>query len=164
MSWIGNYLAEQEARKREQYATTDLAAAGLPYVDPGSKHYASEMAAAVQRAEWEDYKRRFRPVENELMGSIGNPQVLNDALARGQQAVSTSFDTSAGVMQRGLSRLGVAMNPAEQAASDRSLSLEQARTGAAVDNMTRRNVKDRDLAIMGGGGLAMRADAKEIWK
>ena len=41
----------------------------------GGKHQASKNQAKVARADWEDYKKRFVPIENELIGQIGDPSV-----------------------------------------------------------------------------------------
>lgn len=64
---------------------------GEPYTphylsQASGKHSATNNQAALARAEYEDYKQRFVPIENELLGQIGDRSVYAENVNRGVNA------------------------------------------------------------------------------
>ncbi|MDN5937293.1 MAG: hypothetical protein L0H83_01390 [Salinisphaera sp.] len=54
-------------------------------------HWASETRADLARAEYEDWKRRFRPLENELIGMVGDAGIFRNEVGQAQQAVRARY-------------------------------------------------------------------------
>ena len=110
---------------------------------------ASDTLAAISRAQWEDYKARFVPLENQLISGYNN---AGDRAAQMNAAVNLSnqaFDSSVGMQNRNLSRYGV--NTGIGAGATRSLGL--GRTAATVDamNTSRQHMNSRDQILLTGG-------------
>lgn len=121
-------------------------------LDPNSNDYASQIRARIARQQWQDYLQRFAPIEQELINSIGNKELLRKAIARGDENVERSFDSARGQFQRRLSRQGVGLSTDQAAASERSMGLSEAAAKVASRNRTRMNVRDREMQILGGTG------------
>lgn len=127
-----------------------------PYFQPtflqknNSKHQAAHNQAAVARADYEDYKRRFMPIENELIGMLGNRAVYGQNVDRAVDATQQAFDTTAGEYQRGLWRYGIRPSQQQQADQDRKMGLASTAAQAEAANRVRMQTKDRNMRIMGG--------------
>ncbi|MGB5557350.1 MAG: hypothetical protein WBN04_04980 [Paracoccaceae bacterium] len=125
--------------------------------------------AALTRAQYEDYKTRFQPVENQVLGSImnaegglGNQAVLDDTLARTSANVNNQYDVAEGSMRRNMGRMGINMTPEREQVAARGLDLGRTLSEVSARNNARTAVKDRDLttaANMVGLGRGIAADA-----
>ena len=103
--------------------------------------------AAVSRAQWEDYKNRYIPLENELIAAYNNPA---DRAARISEAANLSgqaFDSAAGVGQRTMQRMGVNFDPSQ----DRGFGLKRAAATVDAMNTTRQHLAGRDELLLTGG-------------
>lgn len=110
---------------------------------------ASDTYAAVNRAWFEDYKKRFYPQEDALIAGYNN---AGDRATQMNTAVNLSnqaFNSAASVQSRNLSRYGV--NTGIGAGMARSIGL--GRTAATVDamNTSRQHMNDRDQLLIAGG-------------
>lgn len=130
---------------------------GVPEYDPlildidrWGDDQADENRARLTRAQWWDYKNRFVPIENELIGQIGNRQVYSQSVSRALDAVDQSFDTSRDEMMRGLSRYGAAPSAQETQTLMRQSGRAEAAAKAGAANRTRTQVKNRNMQILGG--------------
>lgn len=110
---------------------------------------ASDTLATIYRSQWEDYKARFVPLENEVMGAYKNPSLYRAAEDQARGGVYQTFANQP--TQRNLSRYGVQMSPEQQAAVQRNMQLTRSATAANAVNETRRRMSERDEEIMVGG-------------
>lgn len=118
-------------------------------IDPNAylwnkKRGASNLSAAVQRAQYQDYLNRFAPVENYALGQINGRETrdLGFDLARANQSVMNAGLNLHGQQERAMGRFGLdykgptiaqsnditggrvaAMNQARMADEDRALSM-----------------------------------------
>lgn len=117
--------------------------------------------ALVAREQWQDYKKRFMPIEKQLIKEGTNMGQYVSEPKMAQSAVNQAFNAQSGSMDRDFSRRGITMTPDEQAAANHGL--EMAKTSALVgeSNDARSNVWDRINGVMNGGlSVANRAIRK----
>jgi hypothetical protein len=110
---------------------------------------ASDTLASISRAQWEDYKARFVPLENQLIAGYNN---AGDRATQMNSAVNLSgqaFDAAAGVQSRNLSRYGV--DTGIGAGATRSLGLGKAAATVDAMNTSRQHMNDRDQILLTGG-------------
>ena len=121
--------------------------------EAGKEGGAAALSAQLLRGQWEDYKTRFRPVENALMAesTYNNPALRQQAIATGREHVTRSFDNAQAIDDRNLQRLGMKRSAEEQAAASRVGGVE--RSAAMVDaaNRITQRLVDRDREIAAGG-------------
>ena len=131
-----------------------------PY-DRNSDTYAQDMRAYLAREEYNDYLRRFAPVEQELINSVMGPEMLNDRLSAvsvNNQIARRTAETS---MQMQNSRYGVAANPAQAAQRKAQMDREAALSMANGMNQTRTHIYDRNMNALAGGSGAIRGTIRE---
>lgn len=117
----------------------------------GGDHQADRNRSKIARAEWNDYKKRFRPIENELIGQIGDRSTYADAVTRSTESVSDTYQTGLGELDRNMARYGVTQSDIERADNARRYGLSRATSMAEAANRARSAVKNRNMQIMGGG-------------
>jgi hypothetical protein len=110
------------------------------------KQSASHNQAAIARGEWADYKQRYRPIENELLGEIGNPDTYNSSVADARQSVREAFDTQNQSAQQQAERYN--LSPADD---DRQTGLAEAASEVTAANRARNQVYNRNMQLLGGG-------------
>ena len=115
-------------------------------LNPNGDKYASNLNSWIHTQEYNDYQRRFRPIEDELIGSVDNPEVMQNAMDRTRSNVDQGFGMSEGITKRAFERMGV-----EAPERDTNSRLHQAASKAQALNSTKRGILERDLQIMGGG-------------
>jgi len=126
---------------------------GTPYPVWGDDDYASKMRAWIARQEWQDYLARFAPVEEELLGMVGNKELLNSELEQADKNMQSSFRTAEQMQNIERQRYGLALNDRNAIRNKAALELEKTAATAQALNDVRAAAKDRDLAILGGGTL-----------
>lgn len=111
---------------------------------------------ALAKSQYEDYKRRYQPIEDLLMSSYNNPAMMETRLSDTRNYINQGYNTAAGTQQRTLSRYQVGMAPEQQAQQQRSRQLAQ--TAAVTDgvNESRRAMAQRDEELLAGGLTANR--------
>jgi hypothetical protein len=113
---------------------------------------ASGNYANLTKAQWQDYQRRFVPIENELINSTtyANPQVLTKAIGQGREATNQAMDVSEKTQQRAVGQYGITQDPAQLTLRRRMEGLN--RSAAVVDaaNRIRQRVSDRNREITSG--------------
>ncbi len=117
----------------------------------GSKTSASDTYAKLIRDQWDDYRTRFAPYEDQMI-ALANGQ--EDNLLSEQRAVSAAgagFNSSMGTLGRDRQRLGLGVS-AEEAANESRMGAGL-RTAAMVGaaNKARLHSQDRDNMILAGG-------------
>ena len=117
---------------------------------PQQDQYAANKYAKINRQLWEDYKKRYKPVETRLMGDIQNEgQQRADNIGRTDQLTDTAFRNSEQAGLRRSSRYG-GMTAEQRAAFDRKINLEHASATAGNENTVRQQTNDRLLGVEGG--------------
>lgn len=108
--------------------------------------------ANIAREQYDDYKRRFRPVERQLQAIAGDSGTeVKNALGFARSAADQQFDAAPGESARDLARMGVTMRPEEQAAMLKGNEMAKAGFLAGAENQARLAVRDRRDQIMSGG-------------
>lgn len=123
-------------------------------VDPNGKKAASDLQAAITRAQYEDYQTRFLPYLNQLVGKT-NATGTAESLAQAQTTLNESNQRANqmafGLDARNMSRYGVQSN---NAANDkRMMALGLAANNANTATQTMQNIVDRNQAVLSGGNL-----------
>ena len=116
---------------------------------------ASETQAALARAEFEDYKKRFFPLEDELINRYDNKGLRDKAIAENTQGVRDAYQADRGIQQRRLSRYGVNLAPDQQRAINRQNQIGQVADVANVRNLTRDAYADLDEQILSGSSSSI---------
>lgn len=110
---------------------------------------ASNLSAAVQRAQFQDYLNRFAPVEDFLVQSVNgrNTQDLGFDLARANQSVMNAGANMQGQQERAMGRFGLQYRSPSIASSNDI-------TGGRVAAMNQARMADeeRALSLMSGTG------------
>jgi hypothetical protein len=113
------------------------------------KKGASNLNAAVQRAQYQDYLNRFAPVEDYLVGQVNgrNTQDLGYDVARANQSVANTGLNLQGQQERAMGRFGLATRAPSIAASNEI-------TGGQVAAMNQARIADeaRALQLVSGSG------------
>lgn len=113
------------------------------------KKGASNLSAAVQRAQYQDYLNRFAPVENYLVNSLDgrNTKDLGYDLARANQSVISAGQNMQGQQERAMGRFGLQYRGPSIADSNEI-------TGGRVAalNQARMADEERALSLMSGSG------------
>jgi hypothetical protein len=123
-------------------------------IDPSNylmdkKEGASNLSAAVTRAQYQDYLNRFAPVEDYLVGQIDgrNTRDLGFDVARANQSVTNAGVNMQGQQQRSMGRYGLQY-------SGPSIANSNDITGGRVAAMNQARLADeeRALSLMSGSG------------
>lgn len=113
------------------------------------KKGASNLNAAVQRAQYQDYLNRFAPVEDYLVGQVNgrNTQDLGYDVARANQSVANAGLNLQGQQERAMGRFGLATRAPSIATSNEI-------TGGQVAAMNQARIADeaRALQLVSGSG------------
>lgn len=113
---------------------------------------ASKTRARLARAEWDDWKERFKPIRERLHESINNERQLADQIDRAEDSFETGFDTSQDTFERQRERRGLNMTDEQQKVHERKTSLNKTKGLIGAKNNARRRSERRDLRNMAGGG------------
>ena len=105
-----------------------------------------------QIRQFEDYKNRFLPVQEELFGLATSDKLLNEQLERNGKNIDTSFKQSEVAEAQRLGRYG--LTPDETKQSSANTGLLKSLTTASVNNETRESVDDLQNQILTGQGGA----------
>jgi len=108
---------------------------------------AADRYARVSRSQWEDYKARFQPLEDELFQAFDNPGLVQASLNDAGRAVEDSFFRANQNLEMNLSRYGLAETADQKRAVDRNAELAKTATLASARNMVRQRAKDRDKEL-----------------
>jgi hypothetical protein len=127
-------------------------------VNKQGKHQATDTAAALIRSQFEDWKRRFFPIEKQLLSetTYGNPNLVNERVAAAQSDVTSQYDTAAAQADRNLAAFGVAPTEEQAGARARMMGLSKATSMVDAANRTRQQVQDETRQLMIGGASALR--------
>jgi len=127
------------------------------YVNPyrTGDQSAQETLADLYEAEFEDYLRRFFPVEQDLIYQMteGFGELQQEEIGRAQQAVARQYANVRGQEMRRQAGFGLGLRPETQRDYERS----QTSAIVAAQNFARMRSQERRMEVMSGGlGSAMR--------
>lgn len=122
------------------------------------KHSAENNFAAVTRAQYADWEKRFLPKQRELMALATNETLARQQLARTDGLVGNSLRQAQLGQDNQLGRMGVTR---QQNGNDHSTGLRQALMVAGTKNATRSHEKDRQMGILTGADAGTREKLQE---
>jgi hypothetical protein len=113
---------------------------------------ASELKAKIAREQWEDYKTRFQPLENILLGYAGNKgKFVSDAMGQAQTGVNNAYSGGQAQTERRLQSYGLQVTPEVQQRIAGKLQFQKGLAGVQAQNMAARQAEDQVSSIIGGG-------------
>lgn len=129
---------------------------GLPLLDPNAEKPDKNQAAII-KARWEDWLKRFKPLEDDLFEKLFAP--ISKSADRAGEQVSQSYAASAQDRDAGLRRAGMATSDDAAQAMAKVSALNRARDIATAKNTTRRGLVESRMNMMGdlmgiGRGIA----------
>lgn len=124
--------------------------AGLYLSSANGKFSGSENLAAVTRAEWEDYKSRFAPVEDMLIDEYNNHAGRELNVNQAGLNAGLAFDKAKSDSDRSLSRYGLNLNPEQQARRNKKYALERTAAMAGAKNTARDEQEDIRMGLVTG--------------
>lgn len=146
---FGSYLANALGLRKAPSPTDEIY---KRYgVNPGGRERGSELSAAITRSQYENYRSRFQPLEDQLIEMYQNGPTEEDY----QQGVESSFarqDLTNEVNQR---RYGLQARPDQQAAMDKRS--EFAKGAAAIDAKNRFQTDSQERSFEALGGMPGRS-------
>lgn len=109
-----------------------------------------DMQADLTREQWEDYKNRYIPIQNNLIALSQNDTLLNEQLERNDVNINNSYRLSDlnNSVKRG--RFGLDTSKTEQGSTNSNLSKSLAT--ASLNNETRQANEDLQTKIITGQG------------
>ncbi len=143
----------------ERPSTSSSEQGGVSYVTPesgtpmtlGKGGDAHDQLGRVHRQQWEDYKRRFRPVEDALMDMTNDPEAESRMRGQVSQDMGQAYDSMAGQRQRRMEGYGLSVTGDQKQSLGRQNALDQAAATAGGMNTGRTAIEDRNQAAMVGG-------------
>lgn len=118
----------------------------------GSSNMASGLRAQIAREQWDDYKTRFQPLENVLLGFANNKdKYINDQVGQAQGLVNNQYAGAPDQINRRLTSYGLTTTPDQQQNIDRQLANQKSLALVQGSNIARRTADDQITEIMGGG-------------
>ena len=151
-----SYPASPEAQVKNQMFGTPLPPPFDPSnIDPNQAFEgdqgASKLLGQLNRAEWDDWKKRFAPYVERLADEATDPNAAADASMQAKQSVGLAFDSAATINNQSRQKFGISLNPAQRQAQDRISSVGRTAATASAGNEARISALDRQQAILAGG-------------
>ena len=115
---------------------------------------ASGLRAQIAREQWADYKKRFQPIENRLLGYAKDPKAFaekNKGLAL--ERVQGAYDRAGPQTERRLESYGLQITPEMQDRIAKRLNYDRGLSQVQASNMSDRLSKDQTQGIISGGLL-----------
>ena len=109
--------------------------------------YAADTYAKITREQYQDWKTRFYPKQQELMELATNGQLLREQLGRVDENNANALRSAQQATANRNARMGVATTTN---ANDNSSSLNTSLAVAAAKNGTRSAAEERNLSILAG--------------
>ncbi len=107
----------------------------------------------LARAQWEDYKNRFLPRQEELMNAVTSTQMLDEQLGRISATSKVTGDAARQTAEMMRGRYGMQQTDAQRQAFDAGSAISGALGQANAQNMARQAAYDRYQSSMTGAGI-----------
>ena len=115
---------------------------------------ASGKRAALIRTQWDDYKKRFRPVEDKLISDMGtgiHSTFNQEGLDTARKSVDTAYGGGVDMQNRDMARMGITNNAQQQQAMDTTVDINKSQSMDNATNSARQWDIDRKNAVISGG-------------
>lgn len=112
---------------------------------------AADRYAAVSREQFENYKKFGYPIEDSLIGMIGDKAALGANMERAQGIASTIGSVAASETDRNMRGYGIATTQDQEATNLRLNNLSTTASMANARNFVRGATLDREKQIIVGG-------------
>ncbi len=121
-----------------------------PYYIPdyGGDESASKTRAAIARSEWENYKQRFQPYEEELTEFAQDYDIGQD-VREAKENVQRAYGLGQETMERRMARYGQTGGLSDQ--QERTLGMAEAAASANAANKARGTLQDMQTALLSKG-------------
>jgi len=130
-----------------------------PSVSFGNDKYAQKNRAWLARENWADYQARFQPKEDELIDAVTGTELLDERLGKIKINNDKAFMASADNANQYRMRYGIQQSDAQKTQDQNNRSMAMAGANASAMNQTRTHIKDRNMAVIGGGEARQMATA-----
>ena len=114
---------------------------------------ASDTFAQITRDQYADWKQRYYPKQQELMGLATSGQLMNDQLGRVAGTAANSLASAQTAQNNKMARMGVASNTNP---NDNSLGLRESLAVAGAKNGIREQEQTRQTGILTGADAGLR--------
>lgn len=141
--------------------TTYSAATAAPSIyTPASSMKVENFAAdpsvtlsRLTRAQWDDYIKRFQPVENRLMDmtTYNDPNLVAQEVNAATDSSNTAINTAITARDMNRARYGLTARNDQQQLEDRQDAITRSTATIEASNRTRQNLIDRNRMIAVGG-------------
>lgn len=119
---------------------------------PNDPHQASNLRAQIAREQWADYKKRFQPLENNLLGIANNRQAYIDKnRTESVGLVDKAYAGAEDQIGRRMNSYGLQVTPEMHDRIARTLGINKSLSEVQAANMSDRLSKDQVQGIVGGG-------------
>lgn len=105
----------------------------------------SKQSAALTREQYNDFLRRFRPVENYALKQVDNNEALGERVRTNIATAGEAFDRGVGQTGREMARYGIQITPDKRRAMERVNAHNKTLTLASAGNNTRDAAETRDV-------------------
>lgn len=122
---------------------------GLSSRSFNSNMKASERLAQISREQWQDYQRRFIPLEDKLIDAYDNQKLKAERMAAVTNEAAAASDVAAGVNDRNMARYG--LSGRSSAGNDRAEAMSKTTNIVDAQNTNRDKMSARDELLLTGG-------------
>ncbi|MCA9340021.1 MAG: hypothetical protein KDA17_03875 [Candidatus Saccharibacteria bacterium] len=130
----------------------------IPAYNPGGDHYAQNMNAWLHRQQWEDYKRRFQPVEQQLIHeTMDSTELLDERLSAISATANQAFDSAMINADIVRGRYGIHQGESQAQANLKRMMRDNSASVADAKNNTRTHTYDRNMNTIAGGSSVANA-------
>ncbi|TQV82867.1 hypothetical protein [Aliikangiella coralliicola] len=141
----GQLIGPGDANRRSPY--NPISNARTINYHPNSD--AADINADLIRAEYEDYRQRYLPLEIELMRLASDPEEKRAAINRAGDEVNSGFESAAKQSAMTAQRYGI-RDPSLRVGAERNRNLSKSAAIAQAKNQTRVAHNDLQMRIMAG--------------
>lgn len=117
--------------------------------------------AQLYRRDYDTYRRRFVPIEDELLDAYDNVGDRREAISTGLADISSSFARSQADLQDQLRSRGLALTPEQQAFQQRRSDFQRGVAEVTSINRTNRRFDERDRGLLTTGVVPQSALSRD---
>ena len=116
--------------------------------------YASDTYASIIRDQYDDWKNRFYPKQQELMDLATSGELMKNQLARVDTTTANSVNNAQVAQNNTMARMGVG---SATDSNDNSLGLKSALATANAKNGARSAEQERQINILSGANAGLKS-------
>ena len=125
------------------------------YIDPDQAfdgdQGASELQGKLSRAQWQDWKDRYKPYITKLSNLASDTGYADNQAQQSMDAVGQAFEQTADAQQMHDNGLGISRSARQQESSERQLSAAKKAEQVSSGNSTRTSAHDLQQHLLAGG-------------